>query len=86
MALANDMMQLYHETSDTLPFDPMERATIIDKADILMAKFLLKKDVPPEYKSMEQVAGEAMEDMKKRFPGELGLLEKQVVIVPQPRR
>ena len=75
MIKANTMMKEYHEAADMLDLGSHDRAVIIDKADILIVRLLLGKEVPEQVKSMEQVAGETIKSMIDKFPEELALLK-----------
>ena len=75
MIKASSMMQIYHETADRINLDSRNRARIVDKADMLIIRLLMGKEVDARVTSMEQAAGEAMQSMIDAFPVELGLLE-----------
>ena len=68
MVKANSMMEEYHEIADGLDWTPESRASVIDRADILMCKLLLGKDVDPIYKSFEVIAAETIQSMIDSFP------------------
>ena len=73
MINANNLMKQYHEIADRVNIDTRTRVKIIDKADILITQLILGKDVA-RVKTVEQVAGEAMQSMIATFP-ELALVE-----------
>jgi len=77
MIKVNGMMEAYHEVADMCDLDRIDRATIVDKADILMIRLMFDKDVPDNVTKPEQIAGETIQAIINKFPEQLALLKNQ---------
>ena len=68
MIKANQLMKEYHETADGVGIHGRDRIRIVDQTDLLIVRLLLELECPHDMKSMEQVAGEAMQSMNDKSP------------------